>query len=98
MVFYLIIGIFSSIIANTKTCYNLGYELIKNKFELNWDFFLVCLALIIYIIDLIMSYILTTFLKFHIKLILENKTTIETLDHKGKEFQSEYDKGKHRHA
>ena len=94
MVFYLIIGIFSSIIANTKTCYNLGYELFKNKFELNWDFFLVCLALIIYIIDLIMSYILTTFLKFHIKLILENKTTIETLDHKGKDFQSEYDKGK----
>ena len=25
---------------------------------------------------------------------MENKTTIETLDHKGKEFQSQYDKGK----
>ena len=25
---------------------------------------------------------------------MENKTTIETLDHKGKEFQSKYDKGK----
>jgi hypothetical protein len=29
-----------------------------------------------------------------VKLILENKTTIETLDHKGKEFKSKFDKGK----
>ena len=41
-----------------------------------------------------MGFILSQFLKFHITLILENKTTIETLDHKGKEFHSKYDKGK----
>ena len=41
-----------------------------------------------------MSVILSQFFKFHIMLILENKTTIETLDHKGKEFKSKFDKGK----
>jgi hypothetical protein len=94
MVFYLIITIFSTLIANGKTCYFLVYDIIKGKYEFNWEFAIVCLNLIIYIIDLVMSYILSQFFKFHIKLILENKTTIETLDHKGKEFQSKYDKGK----
>ena len=94
MVFYLIITIFSTLIANGKTCYYLVYDIIKGKYEFNWEFSIVCLNLIIYIIDLVMSYILSQFFKFHIKLILENKTTIETLDHKGKEFQSKYDKGK----
>ena len=41
-----------------------------------------------------MSVILSQFFKFHITLILENKTTIETLDHKGKEFHSKFDIGK----
>ena len=49
---------------------------------------------LVYGIDLVMGFILSQFFKFHIKLILENKTTIETLDHKGQEFQSKYDKGK----
>ena len=48
----------------------------------------------VYGVDLVMGFILTQFFKFHITLILENKTTIETLDHKGKKFQSKYDKGK----
>ena len=94
MVFYLIITIISSLIANAQTCYYLVYDIIKGKYEFNWDFSMVCLCLIVYAIDLVMSYILSQFFKFHIKLILENKTTIETLDHKGKEFQSQYDKGK----
>ena len=94
MVFYLIITIYSTLIANAKTCYNLVYDIIKGKIKYNWNFFFVCLNIIIYIVDIIMAYILSQFLKFHIKLILENKTTIETLDNKGKEFHSKYDKGK----
>ena len=94
MVFYLIITIYSTLIANGKTCYNSVNDIIKGNFEYSWNFALVCLNLIIYLIDLIMAYILSQFFKFHIKLILENKTTIETLDHKGKEFTSKYDKGK----
>ena len=74
----------------------LVYETVKNykKIEFNFNFWIKVTYIIIYIIDLVMSVILSQFFKFHITLILENKTTIETLDHKGKEFHSKYDIGK----
>ena len=94
MVFYLIVTIFSTLIANGYSVYDLIKNSINNKdFQLSWRFAWMALYIIIYIIDLIMGFILIQFFKFHIKLILENKTTIETLDHKGKEFQSKYDIG-----
>lgn len=37
--------------------------------------------------------LMTVFLKFHLKLATENKTTIENLDKMGKPFQSVYDVG-----
>ncbi|CAI2373046.1 unnamed protein product [Moneuplotes crassus] len=36
------------------------------------------------------SYLMTNFLRFHIELILSNKTTIEFLEKKGEEFESQY--------
>jgi palmitoyltransferase len=95
MVFYLIITIFSTIIANSFSTYDLIKDIIVNKkFEFNLKFTIQFVYILIYGIDIVMGFILSQFFKFHIKLILENKTTIETLDHKGKEFQSKYDKGK----
>ena len=95
MVFYLILSIFSTIIANGYSTYYLIEDMIVNKnFELNLDLVWKVLYILIYGIDIVMGVILSQFFRFHIKLILENKTTIETLDHKGKEFQSKYDKGK----
>ena len=38
--------------------------------------------------------LMTGFLKFHIKLASENKTTIESLDKQGAEFKSPYDIGR----
>lgn len=38
-------------------------------------------------------FVLTMFFKFHLKLVLENKTTIETIDKKGEEFDSPYSLG-----
>ena len=94
MVFYLIVTIFSTLISNGYSVYDLIKNSIINKdFQFSWRFAWMALYIIIYIIDLIMGFILIQFFKFHIKLILENKTTIETLDHKGKEFQSKYDIG-----
>jgi palmitoyltransferase len=96
MVFYLIIAVISTIIANFWSTYSLIYETVINykQIEFNFSFSIKVLHTVIYIIDLVMSVILSQFFKFHITLILENKTTIETLDHKGKEFHSKYDKGK----
>jgi len=72
------------------------YETVKNykEIEFNLAFAIKVVYTIVYLIDMIMSVILSQFFKFHITLILENKTTIETLDHKGKEFHSKYDRGK----
>ena len=96
MVFYLIIAVISTVIANFYTTYNMVHEIVINykqiKFEFN--FYVKLLYAVVYIIDLIMTVILSQFFKFHITLILENKTTIETLDHKGQDFHSKYDKGK----
>ena len=96
MVFYLIIAVISTVIANFSSTYEIVYETVKNykKIEFNFNFWIKVTYIIIYIIDLVMSVILSQFFKFHITLILENKTTIETLDHKGKEFHSKYDIGK----
>ena len=92
MIFYLLITIFSSLIANGYSAYEIVLGIIKD-FKVDSDFVLESLFIVVYIIDLVMGFILSQFFKFHIKLILENKTTIETLDHKGAEFQSKYDKG-----
>ena len=96
MVFYLIIAVISTVICNFTSTYNLIYETVQNYKKIKFDFyfFIKALYVIIYLIDAIMSVILSQFFKFHITLILENKTTIETLDHKGKEFKSKYDIGK----
>lgn len=94
MVFYLLITIFSSLIANGPFTYYLVKEIIDQGFVFNFLLVWRCLYLIIYGINIVMGFILVQFFKFHIKLILENKTTIETLDHKGAEFHSRFDKGK----
>ena len=95
MVFYLIIAIISTICANFSSTYNIIYTTIQNykQIEFKYDFYMELLFVIVYIIDIIMGVILIQFFKFHITLILENKTTIETLDQKGKEFHSKYDRG-----
>ncbi len=66
---------------------------ILKHFKLGWPLALQACFLILYGMDIVMGFILFTFLKFHIKLVIENKTTIETLDHKNQEFHSKYDKG-----
>ena len=95
MVFYLILTIISSLIANGFSTYEIVKKMIINKeFDFNLALIWKISYFLVYLIDLVMGFILSQFFRFHIKLILENKTTIETLDHKGKEFQSKYDKGK----
>ncbi len=44
-----------------------------------------------YMLNGIIAILMTMFLKFHIKLALSNKTTIENLEMKGNPYQSLYD-------
>lgn len=46
-----------------------------------------------YTLNFIVVVLMTAFLKFHVMLASENKTTIENLDKQGKPFKSIYDVG-----
>ena len=51
------------------------------------------LIMIGFIMDFIVACLMTAFLKFHIMLASDNKTTIENLDKLGRPFVSVYDVG-----
>jgi len=51
------------------------------------------LIMIAFILDVIVGCLMTAFLKFHIMLASDNKTTIENLDKLGRPFNSVYDVG-----
>ena len=95
MVFYLNCTLIFVICCNFMFVYDivLKYLLVK-KIVFNLNFFFKMGYIVFYLMDILMEIILFQFFKFHIKLILENKTTIETLEHKGKEFNSKFDRGK----
>jgi hypothetical protein len=46
-----------------------------------------------YILNCLIGVLMTFFLRFHIYLATTNKTTIENLDKKGRDFKSVYDIG-----
>ena len=58
------------------------------KYDDAWNFFMI---LLLVVLDLCVAVLITMFLKFHIKLLKENKTTIENLESKGKTFESTFD-------
>jgi hypothetical protein len=43
--------------------------------------------------DVMLAVVMTFFLKFHIRLLLDNKTTIENLEKKSQPFKSPFDLG-----
>ena len=53
-----------------------------------------CMIMAAFVLDFIVALLMTAFLKFHIMLALENKTTIENLDKGGRPFESIYDVGR----
>ena len=50
--------------------------------------------LIGYTLNFIFLVLLTGFFKFHLRLALQNKTTIENLEEEGKPFESKWDIGR----
>ena len=51
------------------------------------------LIAVLWCISTFVSVLMMFFLRFHIRLVSENKTTIENLDHKNLPFQSKFDLG-----
>jgi len=51
------------------------------------------ILLVLICLDCFAAVLITMFLKFHIKLLTENKTTLENMEAKGATFVSRFDKG-----
>jgi len=51
------------------------------------------LIMVAFVLDFMVAVLITGFLKFHIMLASDNKTTIENLDKLGRPFNSPYDIG-----
>jgi len=76
--------------------FNLWYKLPSEYEKFNRDtqnyagFGALAIQIISWVITGAASYLMTNFLRFHIDLILSNKTTIEFLEKKGEHFESQY--------
>ena len=51
------------------------------------------LIILSFLVNTIVCVLMTAFLKFHLNLAADNKTTIENLDKQGQSFKSQYDIG-----
>ena len=94
MVCYINLTLIFVLCTNAKIIYDYAVIVFNHEYGTISELIGYAAFILLYFLDIIMEIILVQFFKFHIKLILENKTTIETLDHKGQEFKSQFDKGK----
>lgn len=92
LVYVLICAYLSAIILTYDLYYRLQDEYdYFNKGNYTFENFpTLCVLIGAEVITCAASFIMTNFLKFHILLILDNKTTIEFLERKGAEFESQY--------
>ena len=88
MLFYINITLIFLNITNAKFVYDIVQRIIKNKINIRKELTENLYFLILYTLDLLLMFFLGSFFKFHIKLVLGNKTTIETIDKKGQEYES----------
>jgi len=94
MLFYINILIIFSIFINFKFVWNDGLELYHNKKRFEFNTILKSLFLIfLYTLDFVAMIVLSMFFKFHLKLVFENKTTIETIEKKTQEYDSGFSLG-----
>lgn len=92
LIYVLICSYISAAILSVDLYFRLNaeYEYFTKTNKVFEDFFTLVIVLIGEVITCAASFIMTNFLKFHIMLILDNKTTIEFLEKKGESFDSIY--------
>lgn len=84
--------VFSNII-NLYFAYEITRKLYYNEVNFRTELVNSLSFIFMYSADIVVMAVLGMFYKFHMKLVFENKTTIETIDKKGQEFDSPYDLG-----
>jgi palmitoyltransferase len=88
MLFYLSITLIFTNAVNAKFLFETVLRIYRNRVNLNKEINETLGFLLIYFIDLVLNVIIVLFFKFHLIIVLENKTTIETIDKKTTEFNS----------
>ncbi len=88
MLFYLNLIVLFILIANGKFTYDIVLKVFKNRVNINLELTYDLGYVFIYTLDIVAAFIIASFFKFHLCLIIENKTTIETIDKKGEMFDS----------
>jgi palmitoyltransferase len=88
MLFYINVTLIFINITNGKFVYDIIRKMINNRINVKKDLTENIYFLVLYFMDFLLMFFLGSFFKFHLKLVLENKTTIETIDKKADEFES----------
>lgn len=88
MLFYMNMVLVFILLVNCKFTVEMILKIIRNRVNLKNELTQHLGHIFIYIIDIAAEIIIGLFFKFHLKLVFENKTTIETIDKKGMPFES----------
>jgi hypothetical protein len=89
MLFYLVLLLFYLDCVNSNQFVTIMIRLYRNRVNLRKEIGESILFLLYYLINLTLTVVISLFFKFHIMIILQNKTTIETLDKKSVFFISQ---------
>jgi hypothetical protein len=88
MLFYICLAIFYILAANGKFMYDMVLRIVENKVNLKHELTQNLGYILLYTLDFALLFVIGLFFRFHLILVLENKTTIETIDKKGLKFNS----------
>lgn len=88
MLFYINVLLVYSALVNFKFTYDIIRRIIFARVNIRTELNNSLAFLFMYTADIVVLVVLGLFFKFHLNLVLDNKTTIETIDKKGEEFES----------
>lgn len=88
MLLYLNLTIIFIVLVNFKMTSGLIIQVIENKIHIS-GLYSSLIYIFIYIADVLILFVLVNFFKYHIQIALENKTTLENLDHNSQPFVSQ---------
>jgi palmitoyltransferase len=94
MLFYLNLTLVFILLVNSKITFDILMKIFKNRVNIKNEFTSSLGHVFVYVVDVACLVVIGLFFKFHLILVLDNKTTIETIDKKGHIYESEYSRDK----
>jgi len=88
MLFYMNLQLLFILTVNGKLTVDIILQTVRNRVNLKKEMNEYLAFILVYVLDICAAVIIALFLKFHLELVFQNKTTIETIDRKGVGFES----------